>query len=175
MQSTCFSQQWLMCVWSLSGGRRPEWDGWTVCDSANFNEKLIDRQSCVRILNPSEAELPADWWTVSLRLYFPACPSRLFPLYSSFCPYETPCAGVTVAICSALRHFCVQERCPAEPADRAELPDYTIQTFHQPVLIGNDLGTDQLNVNFSSGKKKKTINALIQRLFSWFEDYTWLW
>lgn len=63
----------------------------------------------------------ADWWAVSLCLYFPAFLSHLFPLYCSFCQYETEIStGVTMAICP--RH---------ESRGRV----YGTAVFHQPLHL----------------------------------------
>lgn len=73
-------------------------------DSLNFNEELMDRLA-ERTAPTEGVWFPlsltmADWWAVSPCLYFPASLSHLFPLYSSFCQYETEIsAGVTTAIC----------------------------------------------------------------------------
>lgn len=63
----------------------------------------------------------ADWWAVSLCLYFPASLSHLFPLYSSFCQYETEIsAGVTTTIC---------------PGHESGGRVYGTAVFHQPLHL----------------------------------------
>lgn len=91
----------------------------------NFNEELMDRLA--ERTEPTEGVwFPlsltiADWWAASLCLYFPASLSHLFPLYSSFCQYETEIsAGVTTAICP--RH---------ESRGRV----YGTAVFHQPFQL----------------------------------------